>query len=89
MHIHADPAFLATRILTPYFGLDQDRGFPDTNLLDGPFENTVDAQRKRHQTLIQDIAAAGTVLLKNEQGTLPLWREKKIGKRQGPHPLLL
>ncbi|KAI0318905.1 glycoside hydrolase superfamily, partial [Amylostereum chailletii] len=79
---------MATRILTPYFHLKQDR-MPEVNLLDGPFDNTLDTQRRRNVRLIREIAVAGTVLLRNENNTLPLFREKRIavfGPDAGQNP---
>ncbi|KFX98672.1 hypothetical protein O988_04256 [Pseudogymnoascus sp. VKM F-3808] len=81
----------ATRIMTPYFLLGQDRNFPPTNLVDDPRKTIVDAQRQRHRTLSREIAAAGTVLLKNTPGKkgLPLVKPKTVtlfGQAAGPNP---
>lgn len=59
------------RILTPYFLLSQDRNYPQVNLIDDPRKTIVDAQRQRHRSLAREIAAAGTVLLKNTEGAIP------------------
>jgi beta-glucosidase len=68
---------MATRILTPYFLLGQDRGFPRTNFnINGPdFNENVSVRSINHTRLIRTIAAAGTVLLKNDRNTLPLQAE--------------
>ncbi|KAJ5279029.1 glycoside hydrolase family 3 protein [Penicillium angulare] len=50
----------ATRIMTPYFQLDQDRDYPDINLVDDPRKPIVNSQSQRHRTLAREIAAAGT-----------------------------
>lgn len=81
----------ATRIMTPYFLLGQDRNYPRVNLLDDPRSTIVDAQRYRHLTLAREIASAGTVLLKNTEGRkgLPLNKPTTItlfGPAAGPNP---
>ncbi|KAF2185914.1 glycoside hydrolase family 3 protein [Zopfia rhizophila CBS 207.26] len=81
------------RIMTPYYFLGQDSGYPQ---LDGstytsggffPKQNwvhefptgpTVDV-RENHASLIRELGAAGTVLLKNTNTTLPLKQPKNIG----------
>jgi beta-glucosidase len=79
------------RILTPYFHLNQDVDFPPidgytqrlANSQSYPFNYTigpiVDARQAQHAQLIRDLGAAGTVLLKNKNGTLPLKTPKNIG----------
>jgi beta-glucosidase len=81
------------RILTPYYLLQQDRKYPPidgyTSRLGfypeadsmhsfsiGP---TMDVRQKEHNILIRALGAAGTVLLKNSNATLPLKRPKNIG----------
>ncbi|KAF2163305.1 glycoside hydrolase family 3 protein [Zasmidium cellare ATCC 36951] len=82
------------RIITPYFWLGQDKDFPaidgDTpgtqrtwntntyryNFTYGP--SSVDV-RDNHHELIREIGAAGTVLLKNTNNTLPLKSPRNIG----------
>ncbi|KAJ5106610.1 glycoside hydrolase family 3 protein [Penicillium angulare] len=81
----------ATRIMTPYFLLGQDRDYPDINLVDDPGKAIVNSQSQRHRTLAREIAAAGTVLLKNTEGKggLPLKRPTTItlfGPAAGPNP---
>ncbi|KAF2161429.1 glycoside hydrolase family 3 protein [Zasmidium cellare ATCC 36951] len=81
----------ALRILTPYFLLGQDRNYPQINVNDDPRQTIVDAQRHNHQTIAQEVAAAGTVLLKNTPGRkgLPLVKPTTIslfGPAAGQNP---
>ncbi|KAF4543392.1 uncharacterized protein LTHEOB_91 [Lasiodiplodia theobromae] len=79
------------RLLTPYFFLGQDDDYPSvdpTSLsvlattygvkLPGTFPPARDV-RGDHGTLIRSLAAAGTVLLKNANATLPLSTPMNIG----------
>lgn len=94
---------MITRIMTPYFALHQDEDFPtvDPSIirlntfslpstylrewnLTGPARRDV---RDNHGELIRKIAAESTVLLKNEDQTLPLKNPKSIaifGNDAGP-----
>ncbi|KAL5113430.1 hypothetical protein ACEQ8H_008698 [Pleosporales sp. CAS-2024a] len=80
------------RIMTPYFYLGQDSNYPP---IDGyepqlnffpisayagnfSYGATVDV-RGDHATLIRELGAAGTVLLKNTNGALPLQQPMRIG----------
>lgn len=84
---------MAHRIMTPYFFLGQDSGFP---AIDGDTPSTqktwaestyrynftygpshVDV-RDNHAELIRELASAGSVLLKNEKNALPLKSPKNI-----------
>ncbi|KAF1847769.1 glycoside hydrolase family 3 protein [Cucurbitaria berberidis CBS 394.84] len=84
---------MVLRIMTPYYFLNQDVGFP---LVDGytpklgfyPPENyvynftlgpIVDVRKQEHAKLIRTLGAAGTVLLKNVNASLPLKQPKNIG----------
>ncbi|CAO2651774.1 Nn.00g000570.m01.CDS01 [Neocucurbitaria sp. VM-36] len=84
---------MVLRILTPYFFLNQDVDFPPVdgytpnigfypqanfvyNFTLGPI---VDVREEEHAKLIRDLGAAGTVLLKNINASLPLKRPKNIG----------
>ncbi|KAK9481623.1 glycosyl hydrolase family 3 N terminal domain-containing protein [Lipomyces starkeyi] len=84
---------MARRIMTPYFYLHQDMDYPPIDMESGnlngigvhPYLDTfklgpanVDV-RKTHAELIRDLAAAGTVLLKNTNNALPLRAPKSIG----------
>ncbi|KIW87831.1 uncharacterized protein Z519_11415 [Cladophialophora bantiana CBS 173.52] len=82
---------MARRIMTPYFYLNQneyppvDEMEPTLNSNHPPYEHpftfgasNVDV-RNGHGQLIRDIAAAGTVLLKNANGILPLKAPKTLG----------
>lgn len=80
------------RIMTPYYHLGQDVGFPSVdestpslgfspqstwkyNFTFGPLVDV----RAEHAKLIREMGAAGTVLLKNVNNTLPLKKPKYIG----------
>ena len=84
---------MVLRVMTPYFHLGQDADFPlidgstsqlgffgasgySHNFALGP---TVDVRTQQHTQLIRDLGAAGTVLLKNTKGALPLKSPKTIG----------
>jgi beta-glucosidase len=84
---------MVLRIMTPYFHLNQDVNFPPIdgytqqlgffgpsgylyNYTIGPI---VDARQEQHVQLIRELGAAGTVLLKNTNGALPLKTPKNIG----------
>lgn len=58
----------ATRILTPYYWLGQDRNYPSINLEDDPRKTITNAQRQRRRAVAREVAFAGTVLLKNTAG---------------------
>lgn len=80
-----------TRILTPYFWLGQDRNYPSISLEDDPRKAITNAQRQRHRVVAREIAAAGTVLLKNTPGRkgLPLVKPTTIalfGSAAGQNP---
>jgi beta-glucosidase len=81
------------RIMTPYYFLGQDKGFPNIDpsgaalnffapntwveefVLNGTANRDV---RGNHASLIRELGAAGTVLLKNERNALPLKAPKNI-----------
>jgi beta-glucosidase len=84
---------MVRRIMTPYYFLGQDQGFPtvdpsgaalnffspdswvDEFVLNGTSNRDV---RANHASLIRELGAAGTVLLKNERNALPLRAPKNI-----------
>lgn len=84
---------MVLRIMTPYFHLNQDVDFPPVDgytprlgfFGSGPYlynftlGSIVDVRQEQHTQLIRDLGAAGTVLLKNTNGTLPLATPKNIG----------
>ena len=75
---------MATRILAAYYVQGQDQGYPALNLVNGHVNVQDD-----HKTLIREIGAASTVLLKNVCGQLPLGNLKTIalvGNDAGPNP---
>ncbi|KAI7772912.1 glycoside hydrolase [Diaporthe eres] len=81
----------ATRIMTPYFWLGQDRNYPSVSLEDDPRRSITNAQRQRHRMVAREVAAAGMVLLKNTPGKkgLPLVKPTAIalfGPAAGQNP---
>lgn len=84
---------MVLRIMTPYFHLNQDVDFPPIDgytsqigfFGTGPYHYNftlgpvVDVRQEQHAQLIRDLGAAGTVLLKNSNGALPLDTPKAIG----------
>jgi beta-glucosidase len=84
---------MVLRIMTPYYYLGQDTNFPlvdgytpnlgfypEANYVDnftlGPI---MDVRKAEHARLIRELGAAGTVLLKNTNDTLPLQQPRRIG----------
>lgn len=79
--------------MTPYYYLKQDSDFPPVDGYTGKigfFPQTnyasnftlgpiVDVRQEAHTQLIRDLGAAGTVLLKNTNASLPLKQPKNIG----------
>lgn len=87
---------MVRRIMTPYFLLGQDQGYPTTDLSVGCLQScgtsftpgcgnnqtcNIFARDVRgdHASLIRELGAAGTVLLKNTNSALPLRAPKNIG----------
>ncbi|WFD32435.1 beta-glucosidase [Malassezia sp. CBS 17886] len=73
---------MATRVLAAYYFLHQDDGYPRANfnffdITDPATNDAVDAT-EGHAHVAREVAAAGTVLLKNERAALPLRRPRKI-----------
>lgn len=85
---------MVKRIMTPFFHLKQDTGYPAIDpseiTLNGFFGSSASSVqfplgpvanvdvRDNHATLIRELGAAGTVLLKNVNGALPLKAPKNI-----------
>ncbi|KAF2648787.1 glycoside hydrolase family 3 protein [Lophiostoma macrostomum CBS 122681] len=80
------------RILTPYYALGQDANFPPVDRTSQPLSFFPEAEwvhnftlgplvdvRAQHASLIRELGAAGTVLLKNTNNTLPLEQPQEIG----------
>lgn len=77
------------RIMTPYYYLGQDQGFPTVDPTTQPVSDAFSNRyqypilpardvRANHAGLIRVIGSAGTVLLKNTNGTLPLRNPRNI-----------
>ncbi|KAG1735614.1 uncharacterized protein EDB91DRAFT_1083699 [Suillus paluster] len=82
---------MATRIIAGWYFLHQDEDYPATNF--NTFNPTDEATNKHvnvqadHYKLVREIGAAGTVLLKNTNGTLPLNKPRNmllVGSDAGP-----
>jgi beta-glucosidase len=69
---------VATRILAGYYLLEQDSSsFPPVNFDafkpdDQDLNDHIDVQTDAHEKLVRDLGSASVVLLKNENGALPL-----------------
>jgi hypothetical protein len=81
---------MAIRVMAGYFLLGQDSGYPpvnfDTFKPNGPLDEHVNVQGN-HAEIIRKVGAASTILLKNENGTLPLRKPRTlamIGSDAGP-----
>lgn len=59
---------VVVRILTPSFSPNQYCNYSSVNLNDDPRKTITNAQRQRHRMVACDVAAAGTVRLKNTPG---------------------
>lgn len=95
---------MAERVMTPYFLLGQDQDYPSLDPSNGAsfwvyqyghanvpsIYPQVDARdvRADHAKIIREVGAAGTVLLKNVNGALPLKSEKNVGVfgNDAPYP---
>ncbi|KAL4243219.1 glycosyl hydrolase 3 family protein [Abortiporus biennis] len=69
---------MATRILAAWYLLGQDSGFPSTNFNAWNGGGTHVNVQADHKSLIRTIGDASTVLLKNQNGALPLNVAKSI-----------
>jgi beta-glucosidase len=61
-----------TRLLAAYFHLNQDDGFPENAVYPYNVQHEIVDVCEDHGSLIREIGAAGTVLVKNVNNTLPL-----------------
>lgn len=83
---------MASRILSSYYLLGQDEDYPEPNFssfdaANATTQKEVNAMSHNHSRIARQVAAAGTVVLKNERGALPLHRPKKLallGSGAGP-----
>ena len=84
---------MATRIAAAWYFLHQDEDYPEVNFNafvpdDEATNEHIDVQDD-HADIVRKIGAASTVLLKNENGTLPLKKPRSlalIGLDAGPQP---
>ncbi|KAF2183312.1 glycoside hydrolase family 3 protein [Zopfia rhizophila CBS 207.26] len=63
---------MATRLLATYFYLGQDQDFPPNGVYPYNVQHPIIDVREDHASLIREIGAAGHVLVKNVNNTLPL-----------------
>ncbi|KAI9356591.1 glycoside hydrolase family 3 protein [Zopfochytrium polystomum] len=68
---------MVVRILSSYYKLGQDDGFPKTNMnvWNHTLDGMVDVQGD-HKKVIRDVGAASAILLKNADGVLPVTSKK-------------
>lgn len=63
---------MATRVLASFYLLNQEYSYPEPSIYTSPQKHfAVNAQTQDHADLIHEIGAAGTILVKNVNGTLP------------------
>lgn len=81
---------MAIRVMAGFFLTGQDEGFPAVNFdafnPNGPLNEHINVQ-EGHAEIVRKVGAASTILLKNENGTLPLRKPKSIaliGSDAGP-----
>lgn len=67
---------MVTRILAAWYHLGQDEGYPDVGVYNYNQEHPIIDVRGNHAALIREIGAAGTVLVKNIDNTLPLQKPR-------------
>lgn len=70
---------MATRVLASYHLLNQEYGYPQSSIYTSTQKHfAVDAQSVDHADLIHEIGAAGTILVKNVNGTLPFKKPRYL-----------
>lgn len=81
---------MAVRVMAGFFLVGQDSGYPavnfDTFKKGGPLNEHVNVQDD-HADIVRKVGAASTILLKNENNTLPLRKPRTIallGSDAGP-----
>jgi beta-glucosidase len=81
---------MAVRVMAGFFLVGQDSGYPavnfDTFKKGGPLNEHVNVQDD-HDDIVRKVGAASTILLKNENNTLPLRKPRTIallGSDAGP-----
>ncbi|ORY57247.1 glycoside hydrolase superfamily, partial [Pseudomassariella vexata] len=65
---------MATRILASWYYMGQDNGYPSKGIYSNTMKHAPIDVQGSHRNLIREIGAAGTVLVKNVNKTLPLQR---------------
>ena len=85
---------MATRVLAGWFLVGQNKDYPRPNFnffdIKDPATNEFVIASKGHNDIARETAAAGTVLLKNKNSTLPLKAPRSIsliGSDAGPDPM--
>lgn len=63
---------MVTRILAAWYHLGQDAGYPEIGVYPYDQQHPIIDVRDDHASLIREIGAAGTVLVKNKDNALPL-----------------
>ncbi|KAL1311900.1 hypothetical protein AAFC00_001971 [Neodothiora populina] len=67
---------MVTRILSSWFRLEQDKSFPSPSIYAYNVSHDIVDVRGNHAALIREVGAAGHVLVKNSNNTLPLKKPK-------------
>ncbi|KAK4654441.1 hypothetical protein QC762_403750 [Podospora pseudocomata] len=69
---------MARRVLAGWYLLGQDRGYPERAIWGNLERHGAVDVMEDHGELIREIGAAGTVVVKNEKGTLPLGKKRRF-----------
>ncbi|KAH7912075.1 family 3 glycoside hydrolase [Hygrophoropsis aurantiaca] len=82
---------MATRIIASWYYMHQDEDYPPVSFnMNDPYDPATNFHinvQSDHYTVVREIGAAGTVLLKNERGALPLDKPRSlvmVGSDAGP-----